>query len=81
MFKRVVSHKGFWKSVLFIGLLYLLVFLLVQFIAFPFEFVLLKMQTIPFVVGNFAASYIASFGSTYAKFWAKLKEQDYKDNR
>lgn len=78
MFKRVVAHTGFWKSVLFMGLLYLVVFLLVQFVAFPAEWVLQKIQTVPFVLGIVIASSIAAFGSTYAKFWKKLKEQDYR---
>ncbi len=78
MFKRVVNYKGFWKSILFIGLLYLMVFLLVQFVAFPLDFMLQKIQTFSFVVILFGASFIAAFGSTYAKFWGKLKEQDYR---
>ena len=81
MFKRVVTHKGFWKSVFFIGLLYLAVFLLVQFIAYPVALVLLKIQTFTFIVVLVFASLIAAFGSAYAKFWAKLKEQDYRDKR
>lgn len=78
MFKRVVTYKGFWKSVIFMGLLYLIVLLLVQFIAFPSEWVLQKIKTMPFIVGILVASFLCAFGVAYAKFWRKLKEQDYR---
>ena len=79
MFKRVVNHPGFWRSVLFLSVMYLLILLVLQWVitGFSSEFlsILLKSSKawmLPF------AGLIAGFLVSYGKFWGKLKREDQK---
>ena len=77
MFKRVITHQGFWKSVVVLSSIYAVIMYVIQwgldgmwgqfFSARPIVLFV-------FVLGSF----IVGFAMTYAKFWKKLKEQDYK---
>jgi len=76
MFRRVVSYTGFWKSVLFLSGMYLLLFLVVQwvFTGFSPKFIAVLLQSnklwmLPFV--GFSAGFFVSYG----KFWAKIKKK------
>ena len=77
MFKRIINYEGFWRSVLFLSVMYLLILLvLLWFITgFSSEFlsILLKSSKVwmlPF------AGFIAGFLVSYGKFWGKLKRED-----
>ena len=77
MFQRIINHPGFWKSVVFLTLMYLLILLVVQwfFTGFSSEFISLLLQSnkvwlLPF------AGLIAGFMVSYGKFWGKLKRED-----
>ena len=79
MFKRVINHPGFRRSVLFLSVMYLLILLILQWVitGFSSEFldVLLKSSKVwmlPF------AGLIAGFLVSYGKFWGKLKREDQK---
>ena len=77
MFKRIINYKGFWRSVLFLSVMYLLILLVLQWFitGFSSEFlsILLKSSKVwmlPF------AGFIAGFLVSYGKFWGKLKRED-----
>ncbi|RDK84243.1 hypothetical protein C8D94_10588 [Marinirhabdus gelatinilytica] len=78
MFKRVVTHKGFWKSVVVIGFVYAIALFLIQWMGTNFnsQFLSFSLKRIViFLVGGF----IVGFATTYGKFWGKLKQEDYKN--
>ena len=77
MFQRIIKYQGFWKSVLFLSVMYLLIILVLQWVVtgFSSEFAstLLKSSKVwmlPF------AGFIAGFMVSYGKFWGKLKRED-----
>lgn len=77
MFWRIINYPGFWKSVLFLSVMYLLILLVLQWFitGFSSEFlsILLKSSKVwmlPF------AGLIAGFLVSYGKFWGKLKRED-----
>lgn len=79
MFKRVVNHKGFWKSVFTLSVIYMVVLTVVQGISLGFsEIFLERITTVKSVATLLGAGVICGFAITYAKFWRKLKEQDYR---
>ncbi|GER60662.1 hypothetical protein [Patiriisocius marinus] len=75
MFKRVVTHKGFWKSVLFLTITAMVVLFVINwglsgFGSEYFNGVFRKL--LAFLVGGA----IYGFTITYIKFWSKLKQQE-----
>jgi hypothetical protein len=79
MFKRVISHKGFWKSVATLSVVYMVVLIIVQGISLGFSEILLeRLTTLKSSITLLGAGVICGFSITYAKFWRKLKEQDYR---
>jgi len=78
MFKRIITHTGFWKSVAVLSLVYLILLILLQFIFFPSEVVLAKLVTISYIATLLLAGFICAFAATYGKFWRKLKTDDHK---
>jgi len=77
MFQRITKYQGFWKSVLFLTLMYLLIILVLQwfFTGFSTEFISTLLQSnkvwmLPI------AGFIAGFMVSYGKFWGKLKRED-----
>ncbi len=79
MFKRVISHQGFWKSVATLSLIYMIVLILVQGISLGFSEVFLNnVFTLKSIATLIGAGVVCGFAITYAKFWRKLKEQDYR---
>ena len=79
MFTRVISYKGFWKSVAILSLIYMVVLIVVQGISLGFsEIFLERLTTFKSIATLLGAGVICGFAITYAKFWRKLKEQDYR---
>ena len=75
MFKRVLSHKGFWKSVLFLSIVAMIVLLVINWGLSGFEseyFNGVFRKLFAFLVGGT----IYGFTMTYIKFWSKLKQQE-----
>jgi len=77
MFQRIIKYQGFWKSVLFLTFMYLLIILVLQWLmtGFSTEFVSVLLQSnkvwmLPI------AGFIAGFMVSYGKFWGKLKRED-----
>jgi len=76
MFKRVVTHKGFLKSVLVLGLVYGVVLFFIQWALRSFYMPFFNLKNIFFSV---MAGLIAGLFISYGKFWRKLKRQDIKN--
>jgi len=77
MFKRIVNHKGFWKSVLVLGLMYSVLLYLLQWAFTGFNEAYTKMGVL-FYFGVLLAGFIVGFSMAYAKFYGKLKREDLK---
>jgi len=77
MFQRIIKYQGFWKSVLFLTLMYLLIILVLQWIftGFSSEFVSTLLQSSKVWMLPIAG-FIAGFMVSYGKFWGKLKRED-----
>lgn len=77
MFKRVISYPGFWKSAIYLSVVYGLVLMLLQWLLSGFSKAFLVEA---FGSGRawvfFIAGMVAGISSTYTKFWRHLKEQD-----
>ncbi|OAB76042.1 hypothetical protein [Cochleicola gelatinilyticus] len=79
MFKQVISHKGFWRSVFILGVVYMSILVVIQwaFTGFSlhfFETIGVLRLCLVFVAGAF----VCGFSVSYAKFWGKLKSDQYK---
>jgi len=79
MFKRVLRTKGFWRSVVMLSLIYMAVLVMLQFLFFPMEVVLVKLLTAAYIITLAIAGLICAFAVTYGKFWKKLKLEDHKN--
>lgn len=77
MFKKIVGHKGFWKSVVMLGISFGVILFILRWAFAGFSFENLS-PTPRFFIGWALTSFFYGFIMTYIKFWAKLKE---KDNR
>lgn len=77
MFQRIINYQGFWKSVLFLTLMYLLIILVLQWFmtGFSTEFVSILLQSNKIWMLPIAG-FIAGFMVSYGKFWGKLKRED-----
>ena len=78
MFKQVITHKGFWKSVASLTLAFAVVFFFVQwaFVGFSAGFLNVSLRT---VVALVLGCFIYGFSVTYGKFWGKLKQKANKN--
>jgi len=79
MFTRVISYKGFWKSVFLMSVLFIAIYIPIMwaFDGFKADYFLNK-NLLKFAFTNLLAGLIYGFAVTYGKFWQKLKEEDYK---
>lgn len=76
MFKRVITHKGFVKSVVILGLIYGVILFLLQWALRSFYVPFFNITNVCFSI---LAGIIAGFFISYGKFWAKLKQQDHRN--
>ena len=77
MFTRIIKYPGFWKSVVFLSLMYLVILLVVQWFSTGFspQFIDLLLQSTKLWMLPIAG-FIAGFMVSYGKFWARLKKED-----
>ncbi|MFT5078177.1 MAG: hypothetical protein ACI836_000274 [Saprospiraceae bacterium] len=75
MFKRVITHKGFIKSVVLLGLIYAIVLFLLQWAFRSFYPPFFNLRNVFF---SFLAGLIAGLFISYGKFLGKLKQQDHR---
>ncbi|EDM43732.1 hypothetical protein SCB49_09080 [unidentified eubacterium SCB49] len=76
MFKRVITHKGFFKSALILGLIYGVVLFLIQWAFRGFYEPFLNVKNVCY---SLLSGIIAGLFISYGKFWAKLKQIDHKN--
>ncbi|MDT0555784.1 hypothetical protein [Patiriisocius hiemis] len=79
MFKRVLAHKGFWKSVLILAIAYSALLFLIQYLTAGFSLEFIDNYTLTSWLFLLLAGSICGFFVTYGKFWGKLKNEDYKN--
>ncbi|MFC7356769.1 hypothetical protein ACFQO1_03645 [Jejudonia soesokkakensis] len=80
MFKRVITHKGFLKSVFILGLIYAIILLFLQWAMFGFSTALFSEGISPlFIITLLGAGLFCGFMVSFGKFWGKLKREDYKN--
>lgn len=85
-FREIISTKGFWKSVLFLGILFAIVYdILDLWFSFGFDISTYVQvyfsdfsRILRFVVANVIGGFIYGFIITFFKFRAKLKELERK---
>lgn len=89
MFKQVINTKGFWKSVVFLGILFALVYDIID-LWFSFGFDISTYvnvyfsdfsRIIRFLIANIIGGFIYGFIITFFKFRARLKENQNLNNR
>ncbi len=75
MFKQVVTHKGFWKSVVLLAIAFVLVFLIIKWILEGFSFAFLVSNNPLFLIlGSILAGLFYGFFVSYGKFNARIKK-------
>lgn len=81
-FKKIIQTKGFWKSVMFLGILFAVVYnILNLWFSFGFDFSTYAgtyfssaSSIVRFLIANIIGGFIYGFIITFFKFRAKLKE-------
>ncbi len=75
MFKEIVNHKGFWRSVILLGISFVFVFILIKwaFEGFTTSF-FDERNPYLFLGGSLLAGLVYGFFVTYGKFKNKLKK-------
>lgn len=77
MFKKVISTKGFWKSVFSLAIAFALLFALIKWAIEGFELAYFtERNPWMFILTLVVAGFIYGFFVTYGKFNAKLKEKE-----
>lgn len=85
-FKKIINTEGFWKSVLFLGILFALVYdIIILWFDFGFDFSAYiavyfssASSIIRFLIANIIGGFIYGFIITFFKFRTKLKELERK---
>lgn len=86
MFKQIINTKGFWKSVVFLGILFALVYDIID-LWFSFGFnISLYVETyfstapriLRFLIANIIGGFIYGFIITFFKFRSRIKENNSK---
>ncbi len=75
MFKKVINHPHFWRSVISIGLAFSILFILFKWALEGFKFDFIQ-EPFTFFIAVFAGGFVYGFFVTYGKFWKKLKEKE-----
>ncbi len=87
-FKRIVRDRAFWKSVIFLGLLFAIIY---QFISMLFDYGGLEFSSfyedklagsrwIRFTIGTLAAAFVYGFIISYGQFRSKIKKERRENN-
>lgn len=77
MFKKVINHEGFWRSVASLAIAFALVFILVKWAISGFESAFFTQgDPVRFFAGITLASFVYGFFVTFGKFRAKIKNQE-----
>ena len=81
MFNRVINTKGFWKSVLSLGVAFILLFVIVKWAieGFKIEYFNSIQNPILTIIGLVFGGFIYGFFAAFGKFRGKLKKDDQKN--
>ena len=85
MFQKVISSKGFWKSVVSLAIGFILIYNLVDvWFSYDFDFGLwvekrlAKDNLLRFFVANIMSGFVYGFVVTFLKFRGKIKQVEQK---
>ena len=79
MFKKVISTKGFWKSVFSLMMAFVVLFALIKWAIEGFAMTYFtERNLLDLFLTLFAAGFVYGFFVTFGKFRAKLKENNPK---
>ncbi|QTY28097.1 hypothetical protein [Flavobacterium sp. CS20] len=83
MFTKVICHKGFWKSVIFLSIMFILIYNLVDWgMVFNFnlqDFVEERLKSdnlLKFIFANILSGFVYGFIISFFKFRSKLKKSN-----
>ena len=78
MFQKVISTKGFWQSVMSLGIAFALLFVIVKWAIEGFKMSYFSSIQNPmlFVLGLIVGGFIYGFFVTFGKFRGKLKKDE-----
>ena len=77
MFKKIINHEGFWRSVVSLAIAFALVFILVKWAISGFESSFFTQGgPVRFYAGIALAGFVYGFFVTFGKFRAKIKNQE-----
>ncbi|RMA57197.1 hypothetical protein [Ulvibacter antarcticus] len=80
MFQKVISYKGFWKSVLSLALAFAVVFTIIKWAISGFSGTFFSEgNPIRFIAGVLIAGFAYGFFVTFGKFRAKLKDKESRE--
>jgi hypothetical protein len=77
MFKDVLNHKGFWRSVISLAAAFAVVFTIIKWVieGFSFSFIT-ESNPVRFIFGVIMAGFVYGFFVTFGKFRNKLKNKE-----
>ncbi|MFT5238118.1 MAG: cation transporter-like permease [Flavobacteriaceae bacterium] len=79
MFKKVINHDGFWRSVVSLAIAFALLFILVKWAISGFESAFFfQGDPVKLFSGVILAGFVYGFFVTFGKFRAKIKNQERK---
>ncbi|MFT5437177.1 MAG: cytosine/uracil/thiamine/allantoin permease [Ulvibacter sp.] len=79
MFKKVINHDGFWRSVVSLAIAFALLFILVKWAISGFESAFFSQgDPVKLFAGVILAGFVYGFFVTFGKFRAKIKNQERK---
>ncbi|HPF10965.1 MAG TPA: hypothetical protein PKW08_01775 [Flavobacteriaceae bacterium] len=77
MFKKIVNHPGFWRSVVSIGIAFIVLFMIFRWVLDGFSFKFLTENNPWLLICALGlGGFVYGFFVTYGKFWKKLKEKE-----
>lgn len=74
MFKKIVNHKNFWRSVVTLVIAFAVLFCLFKWAIEGFSFDFISRDPVVFLLSISLGGFVYGFFVTYGKFWKKLKE-------
>ncbi|MCB0456586.1 MAG: hypothetical protein R2776_06570 [Flavobacteriaceae bacterium] len=75
MFKKIIGHEGFWKSVGSLAIAFAFLFTLFKWMLSRFSFSFISESPITYLLAVILGGFLYGFFVTYGKFWKKLKEK------
>jgi drug/metabolite transporter (DMT)-like permease len=74
MFKKIINHKNFWRSVVTLAFAFALLFCIFKWVIEGFSFEFISREPLVFILSIVVGGFIYGFFVTYGKFWKKFKE-------